>query len=158
METWKKWETWESVQWWQFELSETGVTWSLGFAACWTPPASGGTMEMITSSLDEYICLILTNTDKYNWKLVWFFGNTIFYLEKYIFKKHLRPTGPHRPQVGQWKGPSQADSIKLSFIIPIFKNKQVFKGLFTYYVSRERGEGGYGKCWPLLTKGSEKFQ
>ena len=62
METWKKWEPWESVQWWQFELSETGVTWSLGFAACWTPPASGGTMEMITSSLDKYICLILTNT------------------------------------------------------------------------------------------------
>ena len=27
------------------------------------------------------------------------------------------------------------------------------KGLFTYYVSRRRGGRGYGKCWPLLTKG-----
>ena len=34
-----------------------------------------------------------------------------------------------------------------------FERQLFSKGLFTYYISRRRGGRGYGKCWPLLTKG-----
>ena len=117
------------------------MTWSLGFAACWTPPASGGTMEMITSSLDKYICLILTNTvlilDKYNWY------NDFLDIQFFIWRNtFLKSTcGPLDPNGLRWdngKGLHKPTALNFLLSFPFSRTIRSLRG-YSHIMSAGRG-------------------